>query len=376
MKILTIVGARPQFIKAAVVSRAIADYNKGCEVEKRIEEKIVHTGQHYDQNMSDIFFEEMQIPKPHYNLAIGSGSHAEQTGNMMMALEKVFLNEKPDMVLVYGDTNSTLAGSLTAAKIHIPVVHVEAGLRSFNRDMPEEINRILTDQISALLLCPTDTAVENLKNEGIPNKHINCKVVNCGDTMNDAAIFYGNLSTDKWLKDNKLQTNSYILATIHRAESTNTPERLSKLITALDKISRDCYQVVWPMHPRTKAMVNNNLELKKQVETSKIKIIEPIGYLDMVCAEKNCRLVLTDSGGVQKEAFFHKKLCVTMRTETEWVELVKAGWNKIAGLEPDNIIKCVKEMLTKDAESLDYPNLYGNGIAGRRIVEEIVNCFK
>lgn len=372
MKILTIVGARPQFIKAAVVSRAIAEYNSHCSLKKLIEEKIVHTGQHYDKNMSDVFFEEMRIPKPHYNLAIGSGTHAEQTGNMMIALEKVFLEEKPDMVLVYGDTNSTLAGSLTAVKIHIPVVHVEAGLRSFNRNMPEEINRILTDQISTLLLCPTDTAVENLKNEGIPNKHINCRVINCGDTMNDAAIFYGGLSTDKWLKDNKLQSNNYILATIHRAESTNTPERLSMLITALDNISREYYQVVWPMHPRTRAMINYNPELKKQIEESQIKIIEPIGYLEMVCAEKNCKIILTDSGGVQKEAFFHKKLCVTMRTETEWVELVQAGWNKIAGLEPENIIKCVKEMLSIDITKLSYPNLYGNGTAGKRIVEELV----
>ena len=372
MKILTIVGARPQFIKAAVVSRAIAEYNSHCILGKHIEEKIVHTGQHYDQNMSDIFFEEMQIPRPHYNLAIGSGSHAEQTGNMMIALEKVYLDEKPDMVLVYGDTNSTLAGSLTAAKLHIPVVHVEAGLRSFNREMPEEINRILTDQISTLLICPTDAAVDNLKNEGIPNNHNYCKVVNCGDTMNDAAIFYGSLSNNKWLKDNCLQSNNFILATIHRAESTNTTERLSKLISALDKISKEYYQVVWPMHPRTKAMINNYSDLKKQIKNSYIRIIEPIGYLDMVCAEKNCRLILTDSGGVQKEAFFHKKLCVTMRTETEWIELVKTGWNKIAGLEPENIIKCVKKMLEKNIDNLDYPNLYGNGTAGEKIVKELL----
>ena len=373
MKIMSVVGVRPQFVKAAVISRAIAEYNK--EHSDKIEEKIVHTGQHYEQNMSDIFFDEMHMSKPFCNLGIGSGSHAKQTGYMMIALEKVFLEEKPDIIIVYGDSNSTLAGALTAAKIHIPLAHVEAGLRSFNQDMPEEINRILTDRISSLLFCPTDIAVENLKKEGISDKINGFKVVNSGDVMNDAAKFYEELAPDKWLKLNNLEPGKYILATIHRAENTDSIEKLSELFYALDRISKEYYKVVLIIHPRTKARVYDNNKLKEQLFSSNIKIVESIGYLDMVCAEKNCRLVLTDSGGLQKEAYFHKKLCVTMRTETEWVELVNAGWNKIAGVGAEDIIRSLEQMLVIDTKKLDYPMLYGNGNAGKIIVEELAKAF-
>ncbi len=374
MKILTIVGARPQFIKAAVVSRAI----KNCmqATGSTIQELIVHTGQHYDQNMSDIFFDEMQIPKPHFQLAVGSGSHAQQTGQMLIRLEEAMLNEKPDMVLIYGDTNSTLAGAMAAAKLHIPIAHVEAGLRSFNHKMPEEINRILADRVSSLLLCPTDEAVKNLATEGIPCPRLGTKVIKTGDVMNDAALFYGKLATNAWLKKHSLNPQKYILATIHRAESTDAPEKLQKLLVTLDLISRKHHPVVWPMHPRTSNMIRNNPELNKTLEQASFIAIDPIGYLDMVCAEKNARLIVTDSGGVQKEAFFHKIPCVTMRTETEWVELVEAGWNKIAGLEPENIISAVETMLALDTKKLPYPDLYGSGKAGENIVKELIKWGK
>ncbi|MBU1105892.1 MAG: UDP-N-acetylglucosamine 2-epimerase (non-hydrolyzing) [Candidatus Riflebacteria bacterium] len=370
MKVLTIVGARPQFIKAAVVSRTIAEYNlNACEP---IQEQIIHTGQHYDQNMSDIFFDEMQIPRPHYQLAVGSGSHALQTGQMLIKLEEAMMLENPDMVLIYGDTNSTLAGALAAAKLHIPVAHVEAGLRSFNHNMPEEINRILADRVSSLLLCPTVEAVKNLASEGIPCPRLKAKVVNTGDVMNDAAIFYAKLSNSSWLEQNKLLPHQYILATIHRAESTDNPENLKNLMAALDMISRKHYPIVWPMHPRTRNLISSNPELSKLLATSAFKAIEPIGYLDMVCAEKHARLIVTDSGGVQKEAFFHKVLCVTMRTETEWVELVEAGWNMIAGLEPEKIVAAVEQMLMIDPQKLPWPDLYGLGNAGQNIVKELI----
>lgn len=307
MKILTIVGARPQFIKAAVVSRAIKEI---AATAAGICELIAHTGQHYDQNMSDVFFTEMQIPKPDFNLEVGSGSHAQQTGAMLIKLEEIMNSERPDLVMVYGDTNSTLAGALAAAKLHIPVAHVEAGLRSFNRKMPEEINRILTDQIAELLLCPTDEAVNNLRNEGIPGPKLKTRVLKTGDVMNDAALFYSRLADNTWLNKHSLTPKKYILATIHRAESTDTPERLQKLLQTLDQISRKHMPVIWPMHPRTSNMIKNNAELSQTLDKASFVAIAPIGYLDMVCAEKNARLIVTDSGGVQKEAFFHRVPCL------------------------------------------------------------------
>ncbi|MBQ3643164.1 MAG: UDP-N-acetylglucosamine 2-epimerase (non-hydrolyzing) [Candidatus Riflebacteria bacterium] len=371
MKLLTIVGARPQFIKAAVVSRAIASYNQTAS--NRIEEIIIHTGQHYDSNMSDIFFEEMDIPKPHYNLGVGSGNHGEQTSRMLIELEKLLIKEKPDMVLVYGDTNSTLAGALAASKLHIPIAHVEAGLRSFNRDMPEEINRIFTDHVSDILFCPTDTAVENLKNEGIPNKNIKSKVIKTGDVMLDAAVYYSKISTDKWLKENNLNAGNYILATVHRAENTDSAERLSNIIDALAKLSDNYYQVVFPMHPRTKNIIASDEKIKNKLKNSSIKVVQPIGYIDMITAEKNCRLIMTDSGGMQKEAFFHKKLCITLRTETEWVELVNSGWNGLTSLDSDKIIDSVEQMLKVDSSKLAYPDLFGDGRAGEQIVLKLAD---
>lgn len=371
MKLLTIVGARPQFIKAAVVSRAIASYNQSAS--NRIDEILVHTGQHYDLNMSDIFFEEMDIPKPHYNLGVGSGNHGEQTGRMLIELEKLLIKEKPDMVLVYGDTNSTLAGALAASKLHIPIAHVEAGLRSFNRDMPEEINRIFTDHVSDILFCPTDTAVENLKNEGIPSKNIKSKVIKTGDVMLDAAAYYSKISSDKWLKENNLNAGNFILATVHRAENTDSAERLSNIIDALTKLSDDYYQVVFPMHPRTKNIIASNEKIKNKLENSSIKVVQPIGYIDMITAEKNCRLIMTDSGGMQKEAFFHKKLCITLRTETEWVELVDSGWNRLTSLDSDKIIDSVEHMLKVDSSKLAYLDLFGDGRAGEQIVLKLAD---
>ncbi len=369
MKILTVVGARPQFIKAAVVSRAIKESNRSSS--EKIEEFIVHTGQHYDRNMSDIFFDELQIPRPDVNLEIGSLSHGRQTGEMLIRLEELFLQQKPDLILVYGDTNSTLAGSLTAAKLHIPIAHVEAGLRSFNRRMPEEINRIITDQLSELLFCPTGEAVENLCREGIPDEKIGAMVFQSGDVMCDAALYYGKLADDKWLADNRLKRQDYILATIHRAESTDNPAVLTGLIEALKTISNRHLPIVWPVHPRTRKRIAELGMLEKIMEAPDLRMVDPLSYLQMVCAEKNSRLILTDSGGVQKEAYFHGVLCVTMRTETEWVELVESGWNLVAGIEGSEIVKSVETMLSKDIGGLARENFYGDGKAGEKIVAEI-----
>lgn len=369
MKVLTVVGARPQFIKAAVVSRAINESNRSSS--PGIEEFIVHTGQHYDHNMSAVFFDELQIPRPDVNLEIGSLSHGRQTGEMMIRLEELFLQQKPDLILVYGDTNSTLAGSLTAAKLHIPIAHVEAGLRSFNRRMPEEINRIITDQLSELLFCPTREAVENLCREGIPDEKVGAKVFQSGDAMCDAALYYGKFAEKNWLSDNHLTSGDYILATIHRAESTDDPTILTGLVEALKTISNRHLPIVWPVHPRTRKKIAELGMLEKIMEAPELRMVDPLSYLQMVCAEKNSRLILTDSGGVQKEAFFHGVLCVTMRRETEWVELVESGWNLVAGLDEKTIVKSVETMLQKDIGGLVRENFYGDGKAGEKIVAAI-----
>lgn len=355
MTILTIIGARPQFVKAAVVSREIAKHPE-------IKEIIVHTGQHFDANMSEIFFAQMQIPTPDYNLEINSLSHGAMTGRMIEKIEEVLLLEKPDWVMVYGDTNSTLAGSLAAKKLHIKVAHVEAGLRSFNRKMPEEINRILTDKISDLLLCPTDLAVENLLKEGIGKNSIS-KVVKCGDVMQDAAIFYSNLARKPEL-DIPAQ---FILSTIHRAENTDNAERLKSILAAFNKISEEI-PIILPLHPRTKKIISN---LHLDITSSKMILSEPVGYLEMVWLLKNCEMVMTDSGGLQKEAFFFGKPCVTLRDETEWVELVEHGFNTLVGSNYKSILASFQKMKNTD---LDYGiNLYGNGIAAKKIIQEILN---
>lgn len=344
MKILTIIGARPQFIKAAAVSREISKHNN-------IEEIIVHTGQHFDKNMSDIFFEQMSIPKPNYNLNINSLGHGAMTGQMLEKIEEVLLKEKPDIVMVYGDTNSTIAGALAAKKLHIKVAHVEAGLRSFNIKMPEEVNRVLTDRISDFLLCPTDTAVENLKKEGFSN--FDCKVEKSGDVMQDAAIFY----SDKSQKPNIEIENDFILSTIHRAENTDKSDRLDSIFKALGAIPK---QIVLPLHPRTKKIIET-----KNYSFSNIKVIDPVGYLEMVHLLKNCSLVMTDSGGLQKEAFFFKKHCITLRDETEWVELVENGFNTIVGANKRKIVDAFNNFNFNNDFNID---LYGNGLASENII--------
>jgi len=357
MKILTIVGARPQFIKAAALSRAIKDF-------PQIEEIIVHTGQHFDEKMSEIFFNEMEIPKPKYNLNINGLSHGAMTGQMLEGIEKIIMDEKPAALVVFGDTNSTLAGSLAAIKLQVPVIHIEAGLRSFNMQMPEEINRILTDRISTLLCCPTDASIQNLKAEGFDN--FQCKIVKTGDLMEDAARYYAKIASDKsnLLERLKLNSNKYVLGTIHRAENTDNPENLRNMIQALEMINIEM-PVVVPLHPRTKKIIQ---ELKIPVSFT---IIEPVGYFDMINLIQHSALIITDSGGLQKEAFFFRKFCITTREQTEWVELVENGYNFIAGTDVKKIIDFYKQVINKE-----FPlalNLYGNGNASHAICQAILD---
>jgi UDP-GlcNAc3NAcA epimerase len=356
MKILTIIGARPQFIKAAALSRAL---NK----EPQLHEIIVHTGQHFDANMSDIFFDEMEIPHPHYNLKINGLLHGAMTGKMLEKLEEVMIVEKPDVVLVYGDTNSTIAGALAAKKLHIKVAHVEAGLRSFNMHMPEEVNRILTDRISDWLFCPTDNAIRNLTNEGYQN--INCTITKTGDVMEDAAMFYAQKAAEKSTIINQLNLSKekFILATIHRAENTDNKKKLSNIIQAMNQLNETLPLLV-PLHPRTKKLIEQ-YQLKPT-----FTILDPLGYFDMISLLQNCALVITDSGGVQKEAFFFGKFCITTREQTEWVELVEHGYNFVAGTETTKIID-----LAQSALKSVFPekiNLYGNGNACENICKELL----
>ena len=358
MKIITVIGARPQFVKAAVISRLLLK-------EDNIQEIIVHTGQHYDENMSDVFFEEMDIPKPKYNLEINGLTHGAMTGQMLEKIEKVLVLEKPDMVLVYGDTNSTLAGALTASKMHIKVAHIEAGLRSFNMKMPEEINRILTDRISDFLFCPTEESVLNLEKEGYAN--MSAKIILSGDVMQDAAIFY----SQKARKPDTALPDKFSLCTLHRAENTDNPAVLSNVLKALEEISKNNICIVLPLHPRTKAKLN---ALNYDFQNSFIQFIEPVGYLGMIYLLKNCTYVLTDSGGLQKEAYFFGKKGVTLRNETEWVELVTRGFNYLAGTEYNNILKTFSLM---EHQTPDFSiNLYGNGKAGETIVNTLKSIIK
>lgn len=355
MKIFTVVGARPQFVKAAVLSREILKHSD-------IEEVLVHTGQHFDEKMSDVFFKEMDIPKPKYNLEINSLGHGAMTGRMLEGIEELLIKEKPDMVLVYGDTNSTLAGALAAKKLHIKVGHVEAGLRSFNMKMPEEVNRILTDRISDILFCPTQTAIDNLQKEGYDN--INCSIENSGDVMQDAAYFYAKISENKTKVAHLYKDKKFVLATLHRAENTDNLDRLKGIVTALNKIAEEI-EVVLPLHPRTqKIIAQNNLEVK-------FTTIDPVGYFDMIEFLKSCQFVMTDSGGLQKEAFFFKKFCITMRDQTEWVELVNHGFNVITGADTNKIIEAYKNVMNQEKDfNID---LYGGGKAGERIVNSLKN---
>lgn len=356
MKLITIIGARPQFIKAAAVSKVFSSSTS-------IHEKILHTGQHHDANMSDVFFSELEIPKPQFHLDIHGGNHGEMTGRMLIEIEKVYLHEKPDLVLVYGDTNSTLAGSLAASKLHIPVAHVEAGLRSFNMKMPEEINRILTDHVSTYLFTPTEVAVKNLVNEGFAKAGIH----NVGDVMYDAALYFGQKAEKKStiLKDLEIDPKSFILTTIHRAENTDSKTRLEAIFKALQDVSLE-KTVVLPLHPRTRKLIEKDLQFNFK-NNPNLKIIEPVGYLDMVQLEKNAELIATDSGGVQKEAFFYEVPCVTLRDQTEWTELVALGWNDLVSPTDSKLIqKAIFNGLGKKGKT---GQPYGNGKSGQKILE-------
>lgn len=349
-KIFTVVGARPQFIKASVVSKAILENSL-------LKEVLLHTGQHFDQNMSEIFFDQLSIPRPSYQLEINGGTHGIMTGRMLMQIEEILLVEKPDIVLVYGDTNSTLAGALAGAKLQIPIAHVEAGLRSFNKRMPEEINRILTDQVSDILFCPTDAAVRNLTQEGFRTGK--GEILQVGDVMQDAAILFSKIK-----KISKTEgSGDFILSTLHRAENTDDPVRLASIVQALNEIHRNIAPVVMPLHPRTQFAIKN-AGLVLQVEQ-----IEPVGYLEMIGLLQRCDLVLTDSGGLQKEAFFFGKSCVTLRDETEWVELIEAGANELAGADTQKIIKSAAENFKRSV--VDVKNLYGGGQAAQRVASRL-----
>jgi len=356
-KIITVIGARPQFIKAAPVSKVILGQPDLCEV-------MVHTGQHYDFGMSNVFFDELEIPESVYNLEVGSNSHAIQTGEIMKRLEEVLIKEKPDLLLIYGDTNSTLAGALTAAKLHIPVAHVEAGLRSFNNKMPEEINRIVADRLSSLLFAPTKTAMNNLGNEGITEG-----VYKTGDVMYDVAQQFISRAKEKSriLVNLDIGPKEYILVTIHRAENTDDKARLTNIFTAFNKIAEDI-PLVLPIHPRTRKMLRE-YQLENQLDS--VKLIDPVGFLDMINLEHNAKLIVTDSGGVQKEAYFHKTPCVTLRDETEWVETVEAGWNILADVNrSENIILSINDMLCYNGERKTISE-YGDGKSSREIVIKI-----
>jgi UDP-GlcNAc3NAcA epimerase len=352
-KIITVIGARPQFIKAAAVSRIMRNI-------ATIQEIIVHTGQHFDENMSAVFFHEMDIPEPDFHLEINNLSHGAMTGRMIEKIEIVLLNEKPDFVLVYGDTNSTLAGALAARKLNIPIAHIEAGLRSFNMEMPEEINRILTDRISDILFCPTENAVKNLNNEGFNS--FPCHIHQVGDVMYDAVLYYGAKSSQysDILSKLALTENNFILCTIHRQENTDNLNNLRSIVSALNDVNHKV-AVVLPLHPRTrKILVKNGIDLV-------FDPIEPVGYFDMVELLKGCNLVLTDSGGLQKEAFFFSKYCLTLRKETEWIELVKNGFNILVGSDPNLIKQGVDRFCAKSIS--DPPLLYGKGNASKLITE-------
>jgi UDP-GlcNAc3NAcA epimerase len=359
LKIVTIVGARPQFVKAAVVSRVLKNTSNCSEV-------LIHTGQHYDVKMSDLFFQEMEIPKPDYQLSISGGTHAQMTGAMLIKIEEVISQEKPDVVLVYGDTNSTLAGALSAAKLNIPVAHVEAGLRSYNMRMPEEVNRILTDNVSNLLFCPTQTAVDNLKQEGFGiAKSGSIRLT--GDVMYDAVLHYQPLAEkrSKILTDLGIVPDEYVLCTLHRQENVDDDDKLGEIISALNALSKDS-KIVFPVHPRTRQRIDKlGMELN-------CFAIEPVGYFDMLQLLKHSKSVMTDSGGLQKEAYFSRKPCLTMREETEWTELVAGGVNILCGSSRESIIECFKKLNSEF--NCDFPKeLYGDGAAGEKIVSCMVS---
>ncbi|MBL7882727.1 MAG: UDP-N-acetylglucosamine 2-epimerase (non-hydrolyzing) [Bacteroidia bacterium] len=381
MKILTIIGARPQIIKAAALSRAIKKHFSSA-----ISEIIVHTGQHYDENMSQVFFNELNIPSPNYNLNVGSRNHGQQTSIMINGIEEILLKEKPNCIVLYGDTNSTLAGAIAASKTQVPIIHIEAGLRSFNKSMPEEINRIMCDHASTLLFSPTQTGYQNLIKEGFKENNSapytidNPKIYHCGDIMFDNSLYFLAIAETQTniLDEYQLENNKFILATIHRNNNTDEPERLSSIFKAFMQIAiKKESTIILPLHPRTSKLLSKNIskELYEAVQKNEfIKIIPPASFLEMIALEKNAQLIITDSGGVQKEAFFFEKPCIILRAETEWVELVNCGAAKIADANENKIIAAYNHFLNEKQSS--FPKLFGDGKAAEFIAKEILNHIK
>lgn len=376
-KIVTVIGARPQIIKAAALSRAIKNHYSS-----QLKEVIVHTGQHYDENMSQVFFDELGIPAADYNLNTGSGSHGKQTAAMIASIEDILLKEKPNAIVLYGDTNSTLAGAIAASKIHIPIVHIEAGLRSFSKAMPEEINRIMCDHVSTLLFSPTSTGYQNLLREGFkenvqpPYSADHPRIYHCGDVMYDNSLFFSAMAEEKTtvLQQHRLEKNNFILATIHRNNNTDIPERLNALFGALQQISlQHSLDIILPLHPRTAKLMDTQLngELLQEIRSNaRFKICGPVSFLEMIALEKNCSIVMTDSGGVQKEAFYFEKPCVILRPETEWVELVDCGTAIIADADRHRIVAAFEKL--SGAKNMSFPKLYGDGHAAEFICSEII----
>ncbi len=376
IRLLTIIGARPQIIKAAAISRAIKNH-----FSDKIEEKILHTGQHYDDNMSKVFFDELGIPAPDYNLGVGSGKHGEQSAKIIVGVEEVLLSEHFDGVIVYGDTNSTLAAAVAASKLHIPLFHIEAGLRSFNMTMPEEINRIVCDQLSSILFAPTETAIDNLRKEGFmtsPAKFAGGKgrlVVNSGDVMYDNSMYFAAIAEEKSsiLKENNLISGKYILTTIHRPVNTDSPERLTSILEALISIAETHNEdLVFPLHPRTRNLLEKNLKAdvyQKLMTSPRVKILPPASFFDIIVLEKNAHIVMTDSGGVQKESFFFERPCVILRGETEWVEIVTHGAGIIADADGDTIKEAYNKL---SGQSVSFPRLFGDGNAATKILDTIL----
>jgi UDP-GlcNAc3NAcA epimerase len=379
IKLVTIIGARPQIIKAAAISREIS-----LNFQEKVTEIIVHTGQHYDENMSGVFFEELGIPKPHYNLGVGSLSHGAMTALMIEGIEKILISESPDALLIYGDTNSTLAGAIAASKLHVPVIHIEAGLRSFNKSMPEEINRIMADHVSTLLFSPTLTGVKNLENEGIPVVESGSYTANkpgvfhCGDIMFDNSLYFAGLADrkDSLLNDLEIENNDFVLATIHRDHNTDNATALTSIFEALNEISLLGQYVVLPLHPRTKSKLSQQLpaDLLKTIQGNKrIKIIPPVSFLEMILLEKRASLLLTDSGGVQKEAYFFEKPVVILRPETEWTEILEAGTGLLAGSDKTQILNAYHQLAS--SKNLSYPPVFGDGKAANFILNTIFKQF-
>jgi len=375
MKLVTIIGARPQIIKAAALSRAIRSHYAD-----QIQEVIVHTGQHYDDNMSQVFFDELEIPQPNYNLHVGSASHGVQTARMIEGIEALLMKEQPDFIVLYGDTNSTLAGTVAAAKIHVPIVHIEAGLRSFNKSMPEEINRIMCDHCSTLLFSPTLAGLENLRREGFPIDNDgpytidNPKVYHCGDIMYDNSLHFAHIAEQKTdiIQRLALTDKPFILATIHRDSNTDHPERLSAIFMALIQLSKECH-IVLPLHPRTAKFMKSNLDksLQKQISSClNIQIIPPVSFLEMIALERHAQLAVTDSGGVQKEAYFFQKPCIILRPETEWVEIVETGNAILADADENRIMQAWQHF--KGNPPTVFPEIFGDGHAAEFMLEQML----